>query len=326
MQLLRKKGNFDSTRILFLPVDAIAPNPDQPRRVFAQQELDELAHSIQALGLLQPLTVRRSAQGGWELVAGERRLRAARLAGLQEVPCLSLQIDSQRASLLALVENLQRKDLDFWEEALALEKLISTYHLSQEEAARRIGKSQSAVANKLRLLKLPTAVLETLRDGGATERHARALLPLEDPALQTRAAQAVLEGRLTVSQTEALVQELLRPRAAAPAPRHRRTFVVKDVRLFLNTLDRGMALMRSAGVDAGVSGRTMRMRSALPSVSPGASPTNVSRETLPSFLGRAGLRPAFFLRLFHVKPMRFSLFPGTRPKKRGKRVATPAAG
>lgn len=155
MQLLRKKGNFDSTRILFLPVDAIAPNPDQPRRVFAQQELDELAHSIQALGLLQPLTVRRSAQGGWELVAGERRLRAARLAGLQEVPCLSLQIDSQRASLLALVENLQRKDLDFWEEALALEKLISTYHLSQEEAARRIGKSQSAVANKLRLLKLP---------------------------------------------------------------------------------------------------------------------------------------------------------------------------
>lgn len=250
MQLLRKKGNFDSTRILFLPVDAIAPNPDQPRRVFAQQELDELAHSIQALGLLQPLTVRRSAQGGWELVAGERRLRAARLADLQEVPCLSLQIDSQRASLLALVENLQRKDLDFWEEALALEKLISTYHLSQEEAARRIGKSQSAVANKLRLLKLPTAVLETLRDGGATERHARALLPLEDPALQTRAAQAVLEGRLTVSQTEALVQELLRPRAAAPAPRHRRTFVVKDVRLFLNTLDRGMALMRSAGVDA----------------------------------------------------------------------------
>ena len=158
MQLLRKKGNFDSTRILFLPVDAIAPNPDQPRRVFAQQELDELAHSIQALGLLQPLTVRRSAQGGWELVAGERRLRAARLAGLQEVPCLSLQIDSQRASLLALVENLQRKDLDFWEEALALEKLISTYHLSQEEAARRIGKSQSAVANKLRLLKLPAAV------------------------------------------------------------------------------------------------------------------------------------------------------------------------
>ena len=251
MQLLRKKGNFDSTRILFLPVDAIAPNPDQPRRVFAQQELDELAHSIQALGLLQPLTVRRSAQGGWELVAGERRLRAARLAGLQEVPCLSLQIDSQRASLLALVENLQRKDLDFWEEALALEKLISTYHLSQEEAARRIGKSQSAVANKLRLLKLPREVLELLRDGGATERHARALLCLEDAQLQLQAAQTVVEQHLTVAQTEALTETLLLPPPPdQPARRPRRTFVVKDVRLFLNTVQRGLTLMRTAGVNA----------------------------------------------------------------------------
>ena len=162
MQLLRKKGMLDSTRVLFLPVDDIFSNPDQPRRVFAQGDLEELARSIQALGLLQPLTVRRT-EGGWELVAGERRLRAAKLAGLREVPCLSLQIDSQRSSLLALVENLQRKDLDFWEESLALDKLISTYHLSQEEAARRIGKSQSAVANKLRLLKLPTPVLERLR-------------------------------------------------------------------------------------------------------------------------------------------------------------------
>ena len=136
MQLLRKKGMLDSNRVLFLPVDAISPNPDQPRRVFPQHELEELAASIRALGLLQPLTVRRGEQG-WELVAGERRLRAAKLAGLTEVPCLSLQIDSQRSSLLALVENLQRKDLDFWEEALALDRLISTYHLSQEEAARR---------------------------------------------------------------------------------------------------------------------------------------------------------------------------------------------
>lgn len=274
MQLLRKKGNFDSTRILFLPVDAIAPNPDQPRRVFAQQELDELAHSIQALGLLQPLTVRRSAQGGWELVAGERRLRAARLAGLQEVPCLSLQIDSQRASLLALVENLQRKDLDFWEEALALEKLISTYHLSQEEAARRIGKSQSAVANKLRLLKLPTAVLETLRDGGATERHARALLPLEDPALQTRAAQAVLEGRLTVSQTEALVQELLRPRRRPQRPATGGPLWSKMSACFSTPWTVEWLSCAPPEWTPGVSGRTMRMRSALPSVSPGASPTN----------------------------------------------------
>lgn len=250
MQLLRKKGMLDSTRVLFLPVDDIFPNPDQPRRVFAQADLEELAKSIQALGLLQPLTVRR-VDYGWELVAGERRLRAAKLAGLKEVPCLSLQIDSQRSSLLALVENLQRKDLDFWEEALALDKLISTYHLSQEEAAKRIGKSQSAVANKLRLLKLPREVLEVLRDGGATERHARALLSLDNPELQLQAAQTVVEQRLTVAQTEALVEPLLLPPPPdQPAKRPRRTFIVKDVRLFLNTVQRGLTLMRTAGVDA----------------------------------------------------------------------------
>lgn len=250
MQLLRKKGMLDSTRVLFLPVDDIFPNPDQPRRVFAQGDLEELARSIQSLGLLQPLTVRRT-ESGWELVAGERRLRAAKLAGLREVPCLSLQIDSQRSSLLALVENLQRKDLDFWEEALALDKLISTYHLSQEDAAKRIGKSQSAVANKLRLLKLPREVLEILRDGGATERHARALLCLETPELQLQAARAVVEQHLTVAQTEALTETLLLPPPPDQPPRRpRRTFVVKDVRLFLNTVQRGLSLMRTAGVNA----------------------------------------------------------------------------
>lgn len=247
MQLLRKKGMLDSTRVLFLPVDDIVPNPDQPRKNFPQQSLEELACSIQELGLLQPLTVRRRSDH-WELVAGERRLRAAKLAGLQEVPCLSLQIDSQRSSLLALVENLQRRDLDFWEEALALERLISIYQLSQEEAARRIGKSQSAVANKLRLLKLSPDVLELLRSGGCTERHARALLALDTPVLQRQAAEQVIRDKLTVAQTEQLVQRLL-----APPPKKakiKRTFVVKDVRLFLNTLNRGMALMQSAGVDA----------------------------------------------------------------------------
>lgn len=281
MQLLRKKGMLDSNRVLFLPVDAIAPNPDQPRRVFPPHELEELAASIRALGLLQPLTVRRG-EHGWELVAGERRLRAAKLAGLTEVPCLSLQIDSQRSSLLALVENLQRKDLDFWEEALALEKLISTYHLSQEEAARRIGKSQSAVANKLRLLKLPPSVLERLRDGGATERHARALLPLGDPALQTQAADAIVRDKLTVAQTEALVDQLLHPAPSlpsAPVRRPRRVFVVKDVRLFLNSLNRGMALMRSAGVDAQCSREDREEEILLTIHIPRTAAGNVSRET-----------------------------------------------
>ena len=247
MQLLKKKGMLDSTRVLFLPVEDIVPNPDQPRKTFSQQSIKELSDSILELGLLQPLTVRRRGDK-WELVAGERRLRAAKLAGLREVPCLSLQIDSQRSSLLALVENLQRRDLDFWEEAMALEKLINTYHISQEDCARRIGKSQSAVANKLRLLKLPANVLELLRNGGCSERHARALLSLEAPGLQLQAAQKVVADKLTVAQTEELVREMLQPKPVKAKPR--RTFVVKDVRLFLNTLNRGLNLMKSAGVDA----------------------------------------------------------------------------
>ena len=137
MRFLTKKGLYDSGRVLFLPVEDIAPNPGQPRTQFSQPELEELAGSIRALGLLQPLTVRRG-EGGWELVAGERRLRAAKLAGLQQVPCLSVQADGQTSSLFALVENLQRRDLDFWEEALALRRLQGDFALSQEELARRL--------------------------------------------------------------------------------------------------------------------------------------------------------------------------------------------
>lgn len=243
---LQKKGIFETGRVLFLPIDAIHPNPCQPRRTFTQPELEELAASIGELGILQPLTVRRR-EGQWELVAGERRLRAARLAGLDTVPCLSVQTDSQSSSLLALVENLQRRDLDFWEEATALRTFLDTYHLSQEEVARRIGKSQSAVANKLRLLKLSDETVTLLRECGASERHARALLRLP-PELQTQAARQVAEQSLTVAKTEALVEQLLA--GGPPPPRRKPTFIVKDVRLFLNTITRSLDLMRSAGVDA----------------------------------------------------------------------------
>lgn len=246
MRLLPKKGLFDSGKVLFLPVDAIVPNPNQPRSVFTAPELEELANSIRSLGILQPLTVRKR-DGQWELVAGERRLRAAKLAGLEQVPCLSVQVDSQSSSLLALVENLQRRDLDFWEEALALRQLIDTYHISQEEAARRLGKSQSAIANKLRLLKLSPQVLNLLREHGATERHARALLRLEDPEQQLDVARRIVAQKLTVAQTEAVVEHVL---SSGPVSRKRPTFIVKDVRLFLNTITRSLDLMRSAGVNA----------------------------------------------------------------------------
>ena len=247
MQFLRKKGLFESGRVLYLSVDSLRPNPNQPRTQFSQEGLEELSASIQEHGILQPLSVRR-VEGGYELVSGERRLRAAKLAGLREVPCIAVDVDDTASSLLALVENLQRRDLDFLEEAFALDKLIRTYHLSQEEAARRIGKSQSAVANKLRLLKLPPEALYLLRESGLTERHARALLRLEEPELQRSAARHVVEQGLTVARTEEYVETLLHP-ADKPA-RKKPTFVIKDVRLFLNTVTRGLSMMKSAGVQA----------------------------------------------------------------------------
>ena len=224
-------------QVLELPVDEIRPNPHQPRRTFHQEELSELASSIAQVGVLQPLSVRRTADG-WELIAGERRLRAAKLAGLARVPCLNVEADDGASALLALVENLQRKDLDVWEEAAALRQLIDRHHLSQEEAARRVGKSQSAVANKLRLLKLPPDVIDGLRANRLSERHARALLRLDSPALQRSALDHMVRHQLNVAQT------VPAPRRAVPVYR------VRDVRLFLNTVKRSLAVMQSAGVDA----------------------------------------------------------------------------
>ena len=246
MPLLRRKGLFESNKVVFLPIAAISPNPGQPRRHFSRAGLEELAASIGEHGVLQPLSVRR-VPGGYELISGERRLRASRMAGLEEVPCILVSVDGQESSLLALVENLQRRDLDFVEEALALSRLIQTYHLSQEEAAKKLGKSQSAIANKLRLLKLPPEVLALLREKGSTAPPARALLGLESPDQQAAAARAVVEGGLTVAKTEEYVEQLLHP---APPARRKPTIVLKDVRLFLNTVSRGLSLMKQAGVKA----------------------------------------------------------------------------
>lgn len=246
MPFLRKKGLFESNKVQYLPVDSISPNPNQPRKEFSPEGLKELSDSIARHGILQPLSVRRGECGGWELISGERRLRAARLAGLAEVPCLVVAVDPTQSSLLALIENVQRRDLDFWEEALALQALLEATHLSQEALARQIGKSQSAVANKLRLLKLSPAVLSLLREAGLTERHARALLPLTDPAMQEEAVRHAAKEGLTVAKTEAYVAALLSP----PPQRSKPTIIIKDVRLFLNTVKRGLDLMQTAGVAA----------------------------------------------------------------------------
>lgn len=246
---LQRKGEFLSTRIQYIPLGRIRPNPQQPRRSFDEEGLAELAASIRSCGILQPLTVRRAGEG-YELVAGERRLRAARIAGLREVPCLVAQVGEEDSALLALMENLQRRDLDCWEEAQAIARLISRYGLSQEEAARRLGRAQPTVANKLRLLRLPEDVRALLRENGLTERHARALLRLQDPEVQRRAAGDMVRRGMNVAQAEAYVEKLLQSAQVTP-PRGRSTYIIKDVRLFLNSVDRGLHLMRQAGVDAG---------------------------------------------------------------------------
>lgn len=246
---LQRKGEFLSTRVQYIPLGRIRPNPQQPRRSFDEEGLAELAASIRSCGILQPLTVRRAGEG-YELVAGERRLRAARIAGLREVPCLVAQVGEEDSALLALMENLQRRDLDCWEEAQAIARLISRYGLSQEEAARRLGRAQPTVANKPRLLRLPEDVRALLRENGLTERHARALLRLQDPEVQRRAAGDMVRRGMNVAQAEAYVEKLLQSAQVTP-PRGRSTYIIKDVRLFLNSVDRGLHLMRQAGVDAG---------------------------------------------------------------------------
>ena len=246
---LQRKGEFLSTRVQYIPLGRIRPNPQQPRRSFDEEGLAELAASIRSCGILQPLTVRRAGEG-YELVAGERRLRAARIAGLREVPCLVALVGEEDSALLALMENLQRRDLDCWEEAQAIARLISRYGLSQEEAARRLGRAQPTVANKLRLLRLPEDVRALLRENGLTERHARALLRLQDPEVQRRAAGDMVRRGMNVAQAEAYVEKLLQSDQVTP-PRGRSTYIIKDVRLFLNSVDRGLHLMRQAGVDAG---------------------------------------------------------------------------
>ena len=237
---------FDSnSRIRRLEVGLIDPNPAQPRRSFSRQSLEELAGSIRANGLLSPIAVRRTGDR-YQLIAGERRLMAFRLLGESHIPAIIEQADDQRSAALAIVENLQRQQLNFYEEARAIATLMESGPLTQKQAAEQLGLSQPAVANKLRLLKLPEPVALMLIEAGAGERHARALLPLEGDRL-LRAARQVAERRLSVVQTERLVEELRRE----PQPRKGgRIVVLKDFRLFTNSIERAVDLLRQAGVGA----------------------------------------------------------------------------
>jgi ParB family chromosome partitioning protein len=254
MQFMKRRGLYEASRIVYIPIHEIIPNPGQPRRHFDPDGLRELSGSIARYGILQPLSVRRR-DGGFELVSGERRLRAAKMAGLTEAPCIILDVNGPESSVLALVENLQRRDLDFIEEAEGLARLVNIHGFSQEEAARRVGKSQSAVANKLRILKLPKDLLYVIRQSGLTERHARALLRLNNNEERVAVLGQVIRQGLNVSKTEAFIDAYLErkkkgldPEPPQKAGRH--TYVLKDVRLFLNSIYRNMDIMKEAGISA----------------------------------------------------------------------------
>ena len=252
MALKKRYGYYGSNKVLCIPIREIFPNPEQPRREFDQAALRELAESIRQYGILQPLTVRRHGRK-YELVAGERRLRAAKMAGETEVPCILMNVDIRESSVLALVENLHRRDLDFVEEAQGLARLIGVHGFSQEKAAKCIGKSQSAVANKLRILRLPPEQLSAIRAFGLTERHARALLRILDDKLRGEVLDEILKNGWNVAKTEEYIDHLFLGEKKPVEKKHSGpTYIVKDVRLFLNTVTRGAELMRRSGIPAEV--------------------------------------------------------------------------
>ncbi len=247
----------EKKKVVEIAPERILPNPAQPRRVFVQEELDKLAQSIRENGLLQPLSVRKLEGNLYELIAGERRLRACRIAGLETVACVIHDCDGQQSAIYAMLENLQRQDLQLFEEAEGIARLIAEWGVTQEEAARRLGKSQSAIANKLRLLRLPVEERRQIAQAGLTERHARALLRVPNEALRRQALETVITQGYNVQKTDAYIENLLTLKEAPIKPRKKgkRTFIVKDVRLFINTIDRAVETMRLSGISAAVDKR-----------------------------------------------------------------------
>ena len=242
MQCAKLKTYMETGRVVFLPARSIRPNPAHPRQSFDEKALAELTDSVRRHGVIQPLSVRRTV-AGYELIAGERRLRAAQAAGLSEIPCIVMSMDDAESGMAALVENLQRQDLDFLEEAMGISRLIRTQSLSQEQAARMLGKSQSAIANKLRLLRHSPEVLSAIKRANLSERHARALLRLKSEPEKMSAIGVISSLGMSVSRAEQYIEKLLNP-----DQKNRE----KPVNLggFLNNLSQNLARIQASGICA----------------------------------------------------------------------------
>jgi len=235
-----------------IPVELIIPNPYQPRQQFDEEELFKLAQSIRAYGLIQPIVV-RSVEGKYQIIAGERRFRACRMLGMERIPAIVQDMNDQNAAAVSLIENIQRRELNYFEEANAYSLLINNFNMTQEDLARKIGKSQSAIANKLRLLKLPLEVQSLIVPDMLTERHARALLKLNSPDLQIAAIKQIYEQELTVKETEKLVEDLSKnnmPRESEAKPGQQQvSIIIRDARIFINTIKETVRRARQIGVD-----------------------------------------------------------------------------
>lgn len=253
IQFTKQDKKEEQKNITYVGIDLIRPNPYQPRKQFNKLALEELCGSIKQYGVLQPINVRKISLSTYELVAGERRLRASIMAGLSEIPCIIINVDDNDSAVMALIENLQREDLSYMEEAEGYSNLINEHGFTQEELAQKIGKSQSTIANKIRLLKLPPLVKKILADNNLTERHARALLKLHDEQLQLRVLKLVCERGLNVKKTEELVERAIDKysKDIRHKPSDRKvTKAIKDVRIFVNTIKQAIEIMKQSGVNA----------------------------------------------------------------------------
>ncbi len=250
MLIMKFITSKDENKVLEIPTIQIRPNKTQPRRSFDEDKLRLLSQSIANNGILQPLTVRRLSQTEYELVAGERRLRAAVLAGLTKVPCVLIKCTDKESAIFALLENIQRSDLNMFEEAKGISRLIRKFGLTQEEAAQKLGKKQSTVANKLRLLKLSMEEQDWILQAGLSERHARSLLRLEDEEVRKELLSKIISENISAKDTEDMVIKLLCQATVNSAPKQEKKFVVRDIRIFVNTINKAVDTMRLSGINA----------------------------------------------------------------------------
>lgn len=246
MNFILKNDN----KISDIPIIKIRPNKAQPRKVFNEEDLNALSQSIAENGILQPLTVRKVSATEYELIAGERRLRASVMAGLRKVPCIVIKCSEKESAVYALLENLQRSDLGMFEEARGVSRLIRRYGLTQQEAAVKLGKTQSTIANKLRLLRLTYEEQEWIENAGLSERHARALLKLGDEGARREALSKIISENLNVQQSENLINLMLSSNPKNNKKQGTSKAVIKDVRIFVNTINKAIDTMRLAGIDA----------------------------------------------------------------------------